>query len=583
MWKNLNIGKKIFLVMAIITLVIIVQTIFSTIGVYELESEMEQLKNARIVGRDMLRKEIDHLNWMIQLERFAGIPESKYIDAQKDDHACGFGKVLYGSERQEIERMYPELIGKFREVEIPHARLHATADKMEKARQAGNEKEVRAILAQESQKYMQDTQAKLGEIIGILDAKANTQNQRFLDQAKSVRTNLYLAFGIGLVVATALGILIARGVAYPIRMLSNYTDEIVRGDFNATPNIDQNDEIGAVTKSVQAMVDKIKQAMNDAEEKTKHAEEAAAQARIATEKAEEATRLANLAKSEGMHTAAGQLATYIEVISAAASELSAQIEESERIASDSSQRLGEAATAMNEMNATVQEVARNASSASGVSTQTRANAEEGQKILTNAMTSIYQAKKVSMELKEDMSTLYKHTQNISQIMAVISDIADQTNLLALNAAIEAARAGEAGRGFAVVADEVRKLAEKTMASTNDVSSAITAIQTSAQQSVGRMEEALSEVEKATASATESGEALKKIVLNVEETADQVQAIATASEEQSAASEEITRSIANVNDMSAQTTSSMAEAAKAVSDLAVQAENLTNLVKKMQQE
>lgn len=583
MWKNLTIGKKIFLTMAVITLVIIVQTIFSTIGVSELETGTENLGTVREIRYTLLRREIGHLNWVMAIERFVGHRELKFLDVQKDDRQCDLGKMLYGPNRQAVEEKYPEIAGKIREIETPHARLHATAAKIEQARNAGDENEVRRILNEETTKYLDETRGIFAEIIGILDNRAKEQTRKFFKEAQSIRINLYVAFGVSVVVATLLGFLITRGVVFPIRMLSDYTEEINKGNFNAVPRIDQSDEIGMVTRSVQGMVDKIKKAMNEADEKTKNAEEAATEARLATEKAEEATRLAQEAKSQGMHAAAQKLETYVEAISAAANELSAQIEESERIANDSSLRLGEAATAMNEMNATVQEVARNASAASEVSNQTRNNAEEGQKILTHALTSIYQSKKVSLELKEDMSTLYQHTQNISQIMAVISDIADQTNLLALNAAIEAARAGEAGRGFAVVADEVRKLAEKTMASTNDVSSAVTAIQTSAQQSVGRMEEALSEVEKATARATESGEALKKIVLNVEDTADQVQAIATASEEQSAASEEINRSITNVNDMSGQTAQSMAEAAKAVSALAVQAENLTSLLQGMQQE
>ena len=164
---------------------------------------------------------------------------------------------------------------------------------------------------------------------------------------------------------------------------------------------------------------------------------------------------------------------------------------------------------------------------------------------------------------------------------VISDIADQTNLLALNAAIEAARAGDAGRGFAVVADEVRKLAEKTMASTNDVRDAITSIQNSAQQSVDKMGEALVAVEEATTLANESGAALHQIVGHVERTADQVRIIATASEEQSAASEEITRSLTTVNEMSAQTTQAMNEAAQAIAELAQQTERLTALIVSME--
>lgn len=382
----------------------------------------------------------------------------------------------------------------------------------------------------------------------------------------------------------------ARGIAKMTGGIAGIADSVAGGRLEANPQeelllqnaISRGDEFSTLSTAMRSMMSSLKKLISESEEKTRAAERATEEAQKATGRAEEAARKAESAKREGMLQAAGQLEDMVNAISAAASELSAQIEQSDRGAVESSERLAEAATAMNEMNATVQEVAHNASSASTVSNNTKNNAEEGQKILTNAMASINQVQKVSMELKEDMGKLHEHTQNISQIMNVISDIADQTNLLALNAAIEAARAGEAGRGFAVVADEVRKLAEKTMASTNDVSHAITAIQSSAQQSVNRMEEAMQNVEQATSLAQQSGNALNKIVSDVEETADQVRAIATASEEQSAASEEINRSISTVSEMSNQTTQAMGEAAKAISELAQQTERLSSLIEEMKQ-
>ena len=228
----------------------------------------------------------------------------------------------------------------------------------------------------------------------------------------------------------------------------------------------------------------------------------------------------------------------------------------------------------------MQEVARNAAAASSASAETREKAQHGASIVEQSLQSIEGVRHISSRLKEDMSQLHGHAQNITRIMGVISDIADQTNLLALNAAIEAARAGEAGRGFAVVADEVRKLAEKTMASTTDVSSAIAAIQDSTEKSMISMDDAMEQVSQATELAGLSGQALQEIVATVDVTADQVHAIATASEEQSAASEEINQSIIQVNDMAGQTADAMHEAARAVSDLAIQAQELTSIIQNL---
>ena len=246
-------------------------------------------------------------------------------------------------------------------------------------------------------------------------------------------------------------------------------------------------------------------------------------------------------------------------------------------------RLAEAATAMNEMNSTVLEVAGNASGAAEAATSVQGQAHEGNSLVLQTIECLQTVRQQSASLKNDMQGLDKQARDIGTVLTLIRDIADQTNLLALNAAIEAARAGEAGRGFAVVADEVRKLAEKTMASTHDVSSAIQAIQESTNKSMASVENAVLQIDKATGFANDSGHALTDIVSTAEATADQIQAIAAASEQQSAASEEINANIERVNNMVGQTAESMAEAAGAVAGLAAQTEGLRALVARMQQQ
>ena len=359
--------------------------------------------------------------------------------------------------------------------------------------------------------------------------------------------------------------------------LNGIARRVVDGDYNVDDGSKKMGVYGAIVE----MVNALKTHIDNAQRESENAREQSRKAQEAMQQAEAASREAQ-SKTEAMLVAADKLEQVGGVVSSASTELSAQIEQSDRGAAESAQRLSEAATAMNEMNATVQEVAKNAGSASTASAETKQKAEAGAQVVEKAVHSIEQVHQMSLELKDDMAQLNEHAQDITRIMNVISDIADQTNLLALNAAIEAARAGEAGRGFAVVADEVRKLAEKTMASTNDVGNAIKAIQESTAKSMAGVEQSVARIGEATELASQSGAALQEIVATVEATADQVNAIATASEEQSAASEEINQSIVQVNDMSRQTAEAMAEAAKAVSDLAAQAQGLTDLIPELKE-
>ncbi len=417
----------------------------------------------------------------------------------------------------------------------------------------------------------------------MVELTTKNTNQVVTDAASSLSastTVVTIMLIIVLVLGVIVSITITRMIVKPLATTQVFAQDVAAGQMDNELDVHTTDETGKLADALRSMVAALKQNIAEATAKSEQAAKATEEAKAAMARAEEAARKAESAKREGMLAAAGQLEGMVEIISSASTELSAQIEQSDHGASESAQRLQEAATAMNEMNATVQEVARNAGSASSASTDTKAKAEAGEHVVQQVVQSIGEVHEVSLQLKEDMVQLNERAQDISRIMGVISDIADQTNLLALNAAIEAARAGEAGRGFAVVADEVRKLAEKTMASTQDVSNAIRAIQESTDKSMGAVDNAVQRISEATSLANQSGTALEEIVATVEATSDQVQAIAAASEEQSAASEEINRSIIEVNDMSRLTAEAMAGANQAVADLANQANKLNSLIQEM---
>ena len=493
------------------------------------------------------------------------------ILAQFNQTSAKCSKLLSSPEEQ---KLYDEFLVAWKEYMAAHDEIYKLSVQNQTAQAVD-------ILTHRSRELFEKASGILLQLVKL--------NQQGGDQASLAGDEMYdsskMLVTAVLIAAVLIGVLlifflvrnVLRQLGKDPGELNGIAHRVVEGDYNVDDGSKKMGVYGALVE----MVNALKTHIDNARRESENAREQSRKAQEAMEQAEAASREAQ-SKTEAMLVAADKLEQVGGVVSSASTELSAQIEQSDRGAAESATRLSEAATAMNEMNATVQEVAKNAGSASTASAETKQKAEAGAQVVEKAVQSIEQVHQMSLELKDDMAQLNEHAQDITRIMNVISDIADQTNLLALNAAIEAARAGEAGRGFAVVADEVRKLAEKTMASTNDVGNAIKAIQESTAKSMEGVDKAVQRIGEATELASQSGAALQEIVATVEATADQVNAIATASEEQSAASEEINQSIVQVNDMSRQTAEAMAEAAKAVSDLAAQAQGLTDLIQELKE-
>ena len=578
----MKLSSKISLGMGVLTILAGILACYLLVQMDEINENVTELADQKmpildLIGKlngDVPQQRIVEIRHIYSTDNAVMAAEEKTLEKWREtvnDEMEELDKAIYVPNARAIFNRLKAARGAYREVS---ARL------LDLSRQNHTEQAV-VLLNDESRQKFDAFSAILKELSDVTLANARQTSKDGDEKYESSRAIGIILTLAAIFIALALTWLIVRNTVRQLGKdpgeLNAIAHRVVDGDYN----VDDGGKKMGVYGSIVEMVNALKTNIENAQRESENAKEQSRKAQEAMEQAEAASTEAQ-SKTEAMLVAADKLEQVGSVVSSASTELSAQIEQPDRGAAESAQRLSEAATAMNEMNATVQEVAKNAGSASAASAETREKAEAGAQVVEKAVRSIDQVHQMSLELKDDMTQLNEHAQDITRIMGVISDIADQTNLLALNAAIEAARAGEAGRGFAVVADEVRKLAEKTMASTNDVGNAIKAIQESTAKSMTGVDNAVERIGEATELANQSGQALQEIVATVEATGDQVNAIATASEEQSAASEEINQSIVQVNDMSRQTAEAMAEAAKAVSDLAAQAQGLTNLIQELKE-
>ena len=300
-----------------------------------------------------------------------------------------------------------------------------------------------------------------------------------------------------------------RKISAPLMELTTKVREIARGDLTVKIEARGNDEVGSLSRSMAGMV-------------------------------------------SGLRDILDHLTTSSEAVVSAVGELRAISRKTSDGAKNQSLQAAGIATAAEEMSQTIVEIARNTTVASETSSSALRAARDGGSIARQAVDTVDTVNASTAELGLMVERLNGRVTEIGDIVTVIKDIADQTNLLALNAAIEAARAGEAGRGFAVVADEVRKLAERTIRSTDEISTKIGGVQEESERTVRSMEKTSAQVSGSIEYIRKVGDALHSIMDAVSTVEDQITQIATAVEEQSSVSEEVTSNISKTSSIAQET-------------------------------
>ncbi len=355
--------------------------------------------------------------------------------------------------------------------------------------------------------------------------------------AETIATAKATQWGIAGVVGVCVGLvafLIARSITRPIATLGAAVRTLAAGDLTARAELNQRDELGALAQSLNESIGSVR----------------------------------------AIITEAGQASRQV---AAAATQIAASGEEMATGLKSQEEQATQVSAAVQQMSASVIEVAKKSADAAGAAEHAGKDASTGGEVVQSTVTEMKGIADQVNQSATAVTDLGKKSEQIGQIIGVINDIADQTNLLALNAAIEAARAGEHGRGFAVVADEVRKLAERTTQATDEVAKSIREIQSETGRAVERINQGTQRVSKGVDLANSAGQALSRIVAGAQSVQAMVQSIAAAAEEQSAASGQIARAVESISSVTRESNQAANQAAQAAADLSTQAEKLNALV------
>ena len=374
---------------------------------------------------------------------------------------------------------------------------------------------------------------------------------------------------------TVLGftLFVAGRISRRINFVADFAREMATGDISRTINTRSEDEVGVLARAFNDLSAYMRE-MADAAERIANND---LTVRIEPRSDQDVLGNSFRAMVIKLSSMVLRMTASAEQLFAAASSIASASRDIQSGVVNQAGQITQVSTAIEEMAATITESARNAGEANNASRDAAETANQGGSVVGNAIQKMERITDVVRSSAQSIAELARSADQIGEIARVIDDIADQTNLLALNAAIEAARAGEQGRGFAVVADEVRKLAERTGTATAEIASMIKEIQRQTEKAVNSMEAGVQEVDTGREMVDKAGESLINIVAVSERVMSMIHQIATASEEQSVAAEEISRNVENISGVTETTARGAEQFARAASELTEQSAGLNAIV------
>lgn len=551
-FNNLNMSKKIVGLVGILLLLMMISTGFGIFKMSGIGTELTEIAENDMPLTEKITEitvnQLEQAIWFERALRFGGIGKDKHNFEIAEEHFIKLAHLV-DEEIKEGEHLaqkaidnaktkagkveFEEILKHLKVIENEHSNYDLHAEEVFELINNGDMHEAEIL----AKKVEAEEEALDHELKQFLKQVAGFTQESLLHAEhaeQSAITGMIVIALIALVFGVGLSILIVRAIVGPIREIIATINVLETGDLTKRINVNSENEIGQMSATFNTFLDGLNKTLNS------------------------------------MASASQTLASSSEQMSASSKQIATGTEEQ-------SEKASQVATASQEMSATVIEVAENASGASAAAKEANNAAIKGGDIVFKTIQSMNGISETAKESSEVISNLGERSKEIGNIVKVIDDIADQTNLLALNAAIEAARAGEQGRGFAVVADEVRTLAEKTTKATKEIGDMIKGMQDDTGKAVETMENEVRVVEEGVLFAQEAGASLQEIVGDVEKVNMMIDQIATASEEQSTAADQISSDIDAVAEITRDNSVGVGEIATAGNDVAEMASNLQSLV------